>query len=113
MISSSAPPSVVPAAGSAAAAPKDAPPRMAATAYEIFERMADSPQGPDGLDDQTQHCAHAIERTLTYSNTRARAASPSDRKSTRLNSSHPSISYAVFCLKKKKKNKNTTQYSII
>src|SRR5690348_17669712 len=25
-----------------------------------------------------------------------------DRKSTRLNSSHPSISYAVFCLKKKK-----------
>src|SRR5438876_3660864 len=29
-----------------------------------------------------------------------------DRKSTRLNSSHPSISYAVFCLKKKKKNNN-------
>src|SRR5690348_17437026 len=29
-----------------------------------------------------------------------------DRKSTRLNSSHPSISYAVFCLKKKKKCKN-------
>src|SRR5438876_2410520 len=27
--------------------------------------------------------------------------SPRDRKSTRLNSSHPSISYAVFCLKKK------------
>src|SRR5437667_3931062 len=29
----------------------------------------------------------------------------SDRKSTRLNSSHITISYAVFCLKKKKKNK--------
>src|SRR5437870_10112891 len=29
----------------------------------------------------------------------------SDRKSTRLNSSHVAISYAVFCLKKKKKNK--------
>src|SRR5437667_3103104 len=28
-----------------------------------------------------------------------------DRKSTRLNSSHITISYAVFCLKKKKKNK--------
>src|SRR6267154_4768082 len=28
---------------------------------------------------------------------------PVDRKSTRLNSSHPSISYAVFCLKKKNK----------
>src|SRR5690242_21323254 len=30
-----------------------------------------------------------------------------DRKSTRLNSSHMSISYAVFCLKKKKKNQKT------
>src|SRR5688572_31721143 len=30
-----------------------------------------------------------------------------DRKSTRLNSSHSQISYAVFCLKKKKKNKQT------
>src|SRR5437588_9472954 len=30
-----------------------------------------------------------------------------DRKSTRLNSSHTVISYAVFCLKKKKNNKNT------
>src|SRR5689334_24212646 len=30
-----------------------------------------------------------------------------DRKSTRLNSSHSSISYAVFCLKKKKKKKRT------
>src|SRR5437868_14272454 len=29
---------------------------------------------------------------------------PTDRKSTRLNSSHVSISYAVFCLKKKKKH---------
>src|SRR5699024_11741336 len=32
-----------------------------------------------------------------------RTALPGDRKSTRLNSSHVSISYAVFCLKKKKK----------
>src|SRR2546430_10418180 len=30
-------------------------------------------------------------------------ATPPDRKSTRLNSSHSQISYAVFCLKKKKK----------
>src|SRR5690349_23279798 len=30
------------------------------------------------------------------------AAAPRDRKSTRLNSSHVEISYAVFCLKKKK-----------
>src|SRR5438876_7367921 len=32
-----------------------------------------------------------------------------DRKSTRLNSSHPSISYAVFCLKKKK-NQSRSSY---
>src|SRR2546429_2156070 len=32
-----------------------------------------------------------------------------DRKSTRLNSSHGYISYAVFCLKKKKKSVSTTQ----
>src|SRR5438876_3996390 len=36
-------------------------------------------------------------RTATHSCLEA-----GDRKSTRLNSSHPSISYAVFCLKKKK-----------
>src|SRR5437762_10595185 len=40
-----------------------------------------------------------------------------DRKSTRLNSSHRCISYAVFCLKKKKnlidKKKNVTHYLLI
>src|SRR5947209_15768416 len=36
--------------------------------------------------------------------------SPLDRKSTRLNSSHANISYAVFCLKKKKK---TTKHTSI
>src|SRR5207249_6245102 len=38
--------------------------------------------------------------------TRTRDRECGDRKSTRLNSSHVSISYAVFCLKKKKKNNN-------
>src|SRR5258707_7999794 len=33
-----------------------------------------------------------------------------DRKSTRLNSSHANISYAVFCLKKKKKIKSQLSY---
>src|SRR3712207_6886213 len=32
-----------------------------------------------------------------------------DRKSTRLNSSHANISYAVFCLKKKKQHRNIQQ----
>src|SRR2546430_4461213 len=39
---------------------------------------------------------------------RGRADGGGDRKSTRLNSSHSQISYAVFCLKKKKK-KNSRQ----
>src|SRR5690606_41128658 len=38
---------------------------------------------------------------------RTQAVRP-DRKSTRLNSSHVKISYAVFCLKKKKKNSRIT-----
>src|SRR6266853_2763467 len=38
--------------------------------------------------------------------TRPSSGRPRDRKSTRLNSSHSQISYAVFCLKKKKKEKN-------
>src|SRR3712207_7293415 len=36
-----------------------------------------------------------------------RASRLKDRKSTRLNSSHANISYAVFCLKKKKKQNNS------
>src|SRR3712207_8855183 len=36
-----------------------------------------------------------------------------DRKSTRLNSSHANISYAVFCLKKKKKKKDNRQCMFI
>src|SRR5438876_8584746 len=48
-----------------------------------------------------------------YTNTSSKVVTSSsckrlDRKSTRLNSSHPSISYAVFCLKKKKKKKTIT-----
>src|SRR2546427_9308609 len=36
-------------------------------------------------------------------------ALPQDRKSTRLNSSHSQISYAVFCLKKKKKKNHSAE----
>src|SRR5690242_21187205 len=39
-------------------------------------------------------------------------ASLEDRKSTRLNSSHMSISYAVFCLKKKKKKSKTIHINL-
>src|SRR5207248_10518127 len=59
--------------------------------------------------------AHAVQTVavgqpaFTSSHNRSRSARPArprssqrDRKSTRLNSSHRTISYAVFCLKKKK-----------
>src|SRR3712207_8024223 len=41
------------------------------------------------------------------------ARNPRDRKSTRLNSSHANISYAVFCLKKKHNKSQTTASLII
>src|SRR5438874_7255552 len=41
-----------------------------------------------------------------------RCAARGDRKSTRLNSSHVEISYAVFCLKKKKKTYDINKYKI-
>src|SRR5256886_6120161 len=44
----------------------------------------------------------APARFHTLASTSASGASKGDRKSTRLNSSHSQISYAVFCLKKKK-----------
>src|SRR3712207_8828657 len=56
-----------------------------------------------------EHC-----HTVNYNVTRMvphtvmkKACYTTDRKSTRLNSSHANISYAVFCLKKKKKSNNT------
>src|SRR3712207_8581703 len=42
---------------------------------------------------------------------RGRGRAVVDRKSTRLNSSHANISYAVFCLKKKEKSRNQTNQS--
>src|SRR5688572_31495998 len=61
--------------------------------------------------EQEMRIAAEIQQALlpkasrTGSYFRAAAASLPDRKSTRLNSSHSQISYAVFCLKKKKKKK--------
>src|SRR5690606_40564306 len=53
-----------------------------------------------------EHCPFAIG-ALAWN-----ARSLEDRKSTRLNSSHVKISYAVFCLKKKKQTKRTKTSSL-
>src|SRR3989449_8034093 len=46
-----------------------------------------------------------------FSKNRERLLNEEDRKSTRLNSSHGYISYAVFCLKKKKKKRGRKAFS--
>src|SRR5439155_19066570 len=53
---------------------------------------------------RVQAC-QGVEGRVEEARPRLRAV---DRKSTRLNSSHVAISYAVFCLKKKKKNRRIT-----
>src|SRR5438105_13884927 len=64
----------------------------------LFTRNADAEEFGEGVD------GDAAERWAAHR--RQRPHQTPDRKSTRLNSSHEWISYAVFCLKKKKKNKN-------
>src|SRR2546426_2289571 len=57
---------------------------------------------------ETQGCGFSKYRTDLAANCclGGNTGPSRDRKSTRLNSSHLVISYAVFCLKKKKKNKH-------
>src|SRR2546430_13327530 len=62
------------------------------------------------VDDPLPSIPSSRDRTQSRLQSRGREAHElhrprEDRKSTRLNSSHSQISYAVFCLKKKKKNK--------
>src|SRR5207253_3465057 len=53
--------------------------------------------------------AARVHQSLQQKRPIAIAQFPVDRKSTRLNSSHVAISYAVFCLKKKKKTETTVR----
>src|SRR5699024_11525283 len=52
---------------------------------------------------------HCRNKTDKRSKIRNDVGNTKDRKSTRLNSSHVSISYAVFCLKKKRKTKYVSE----
>src|SRR3712207_9102623 len=56
----------------------------------------------DRVDPRDAGDARVLRRARHRRGHRARLGRPRDRKSTRLNSSHANISYAVFCLKKKK-----------
>src|SRR2546427_8347310 len=75
------------------------PPRSTLFPYTTLFRSLDRRSGPFVSDGPRRRA----ERTQASG---VAALFPGgDRKSTRLNSSHSQISYAVFCLKKKKKNK--------
>src|SRR5690606_39775961 len=70
--------------------------RMNYYPLDLFVHTTVTPDRPRGA------TAEKTPRSKLSSN----RAPPRDRKSTRLNSSHVKISYAVFCLKKKKNNTN-------
>src|SRR5688572_32080333 len=61
--------------------------------------------GGQGLPRLVNQCLYEMMNSANQAWTMYPGLSHGDRKSTRLNSSHSQISYAVFCLKKKKKNK--------
>src|SRR2546426_2940445 len=83
------------------------PPRSTLFPYTTLFRSFDEVRA---LGDLGKHWLREIETFFaTYkeleSNKSAEVKGWQDRKSTRLNSSHLVISYAVFCLKKKKRNR--------
>src|SRR2546430_3663002 len=95
------------------------PPRSTLFPYTTLFRSSFYPGGLAGFAARfsaLRESNHEIQETIpqadipSYGRSRTRRRSrpshgPSDRKSTRLNSSHSQISYAVFCLKKKKNNR--------
>src|SRR5258707_5740821 len=72
------------------------PPRSTLFPYTTLFRSA--PSFLDGF------ASASVVLTVAF---RLSATAPQDRKSTRLNSSHANISYAVFCLKKKNEMRQT------
>src|SRR3712207_7568806 len=84
------------------------PPRSTLFPYTTLFRSAvvgDHEQRPDAVLHVVGEPGHALDvevvgRLVEHE----QVERPQDRKSTRLNSSHANISYAVFCLKKKKRS---------
>src|SRR5690348_18051430 len=75
------------------------PPRSTLFPYTTLFRSVGSLFRDHGLEELLE--LSTDENRLARLCARAKGLIDLDRKSTRLNSSHPSISYAVFCLKKK------------
>src|SRR2546422_3361111 len=83
------------------------PPRSTLFPYTTLFRSACTPLQTDPLPDQWALPNFPAIRQATSARSARASPSRSDRKSTRLNSSHGYISYAVFCLKKKKNDVQT------
>src|SRR5256885_2414254 len=79
------------------------PPRSTLFPYTTLFRSAPSTGEIGSSSSSSDGGHHAIDMRTNFGDYRV-LAPEQDRKSTRLNSSHLVISYAVFCLKKKKKN---------
>src|SRR3712207_8756856 len=71
------------------------------------QRRLYQPVEPSGSLSQSRSGTRLAIEWKRASDSRNCSSARLDRKSTRLNSSHANISYAVFCLKKKKKNHKT------
>src|SRR2546422_2284290 len=85
------------------------PPRSTLFPYTTLFRSQVEPQLRRQDRQRVQEYGAALRRPAERGEHRPdRGGAPLDRKSTRLNSSHGYISYAVFCLKKKKKTKQYT-----
>src|SRR3712207_7340502 len=85
------------------------PPRSTLFPYTTLFRSPRQADGPrtgdaDGLDPPRGADVAVVALARTGHFLEAVDSFVEDRKSTRLNSSHANISYAVFCLKKKKQN---------
>src|SRR3712207_8752667 len=83
------------------------PPRSTLFPYTtLFRSVSDDVAGAIGVTGRhvfgAAEDSDDVDRQLELGNGVHQAEDGQDRKSTRLNSSHANISYAVFCLKKKK-----------
>src|SRR2546430_8295672 len=78
---------------------------------ETVKNVADLAESLKGTADSLKHSKLIEDASATLASARKVSDQVGDRKSTRLNSSHSQISYAVFCLKKKKYNDGTSHNS--
>src|SRR3712207_7054218 len=74
------------------------------TLFRSGELLGGEARVEDGAEGELRHGLDGRLRVVADELREAAEADGVDRKSTRLNSSHANISYAVFCLKKKKIN---------